>query len=291
MLELSAFSDESYTGHAVYCVAGYWAVAKAWERFDEEWNAELSRLGLTEFHSEECANGGGEFDGRKDREELPLLFAGLVNKHLLHGMFAVMDLTVWDQFAEEIAYLRPRAKDRFYIPFQMYLESICDQVKCFSLDERVNLVFDQRPESGMVILLYNWLRDTPDPAFKVTASRLGDATSGVSKDHPGLQAADLLAYEAREHVIRSDWATKHIQIGAAWRELEKRLPPGRGLEDDVIPGLVANMRAALGPEARLRSEALAAKRIARAERGAAARARTLPSAPRSPEPEPPGEPS
>jgi hypothetical protein len=286
MLELSAFSDESYTDHEVYCVAGYWAVAKEWERFDAEWNAELARLDMREFHSEECASGNG-------REELPKLFAGIVGRHFLHGMFAVIDLTEWDRYAEEIAYLRPLAKDRFYIPFEMYLEGMCAdrELKGFAPDERVHLVFDHRQESGKIIMLYNWLRDSPDPAFKVAASRLGDATSGDSKRFPGLQAADLLAYEAREYVTNSDWATKRGPTRPAWLELWKRRPlPGRGIEPNAIPLLMERMRATLEPEARARKEFFAARRAERDARGAdLARARRQPSSPRSPGPEPPEE--
>lgn len=291
MLELRAFSDESHTDHEVYCVAGYWGTARAWESFDKLWNAELALRGLREFHAEECEQGGGEYAARTDRVEVRRAFTGIANASLIHGVFVAIDLRGWDEFADEIATLRPSAKDPFYVPFQMFLEGVCAEIKCFAPSERIALVFDDRPESGKVIALYNSLKADPDPAFRVVAARLGAAASGTSHNYPGLQAADLLAYEARLYVSGPIWGIRGSERRPPWRQLASKLRHGRVITRERMPELVAAMRQKGGDAARLRLEALEEKRVARVARGAAARARTSPVAPQAPPPEPPGGPS
>jgi hypothetical protein len=242
MLELTAYSDESETEHEVYCVAGYWAATRDWERFDWAWKQQLGRRHLNEFHAEHCEHGSDEYEGREDRIEMRDEFVRIINEHPIHGMFAVVDLRAWDTFAAEIKRLRPRARSAFYIAFQMYLEAISAQVDNFPLDERLALVFDNRPESGKVIQLFNWLKATPDPIFKIAAGRLGDVASACSERHPGLQAADLLAYEARKYVAGAHWGIKPRRGSAVWGELSRKLPDGRGIAADALPRLVQIMR-------------------------------------------------
>ena len=241
MLELTAYSDESETEHEVYCVAGYWAPARDWERFDWAWTQELRKRHLTEFHAEHCEHGDGEFAGRDDRIELRDQFVRIINQHPIHGTWAVVNLQAWDTWAAEIKRLRPRADGAFYIAFQMYLDAVSQEVDRFPPEERVGFVFDNRPESGKAIVLFNWLRKTPDPAFRITASRLGDVASASSVRLPGLQAADLLAYEARKYVAGRAWAINPKRQSTVWGELARKLPQGRGIAADALPQLVQIM--------------------------------------------------
>lgn len=242
MLELTAYSDESETEHEVYCVAGYWAPARDWERFDWAWKRELAKRDLKEFHAERCEHGNHEYKGREDRTEMRDEFVKIINEHPVHGMFAVVNLRAWDTFAAEIKRLRKMAKSPFYVAFQMYLDAISGEVDHFPPEERVALVFDNRPESGKAIELFNWLKGAPDPAFSITASRLGDVASACSERHPGLQAADLLAYEARRYVTGVHWEVNPKRRPSVWAELSRKLPDGRGIAADALPHLVQIMR-------------------------------------------------
>ncbi len=284
MLELTAFSDESYTEHEVYCVAGYWASARAWSHFDDQWKQELARCGLSEFHAEDCEQGHGEYANRKDRAKLRARFTKIVNANMLHGVFACIDLRGWDDIADEVAYLRPDARDPFYIPFQMFLEGATKEVDCFAPNERLAVVFDDREGAGKVVELYNSLRRDADPAFKVLNARLGSAVSGASSEYAGLQAADLLAYEARLYVSGPIWGVRGSERRPAWEPLSSKLRHGSVITREQMPALARQMRVKGGEGAMRRAAVLAARKADRDAHGAVYRARTSPAAPQSPEP-------
>jgi hypothetical protein len=290
MLELQAFSDESATDGAVYCVAGYWAVARAWEPFDAAWREVLGETGLSEFHAEDCQNGHGEFKGREDRPEIRHRFAEILASSLLHPVVACVDSRDWDRHKNEIAHLRPGATGAFYFAFQMFLEAVCEEVAWAAPDERVAFLLDDRPESGKALRLYGWLRDNGDAQFHLTPARLGVGASDKSERHSGLQAADFLAYEARRWAM-GPLGLKITQSGPSdvWAKLSSMLENARVLQGDKMDGVVATMRATWGELARARSAQKELLRAERSARGASYRARTRPSALQSPEPEPPGE--
>lgn len=293
MLELAAFSDESHTDREVYCVAGYWATARVWEGFDAQWTAELQRRGLTEFHAEDCETGHGEFEGRTDRDEVRRAFASMISGNaLLHPVVAGFELRGWDGYEAQIASLRPRAGDPFYFTFQVFLEGVCNGINCFGPDERSAFIFDNRPGMGKVIELYNSLKSDPDPAFRLLTRRLGTVASEDSKRFPGLQAADLLAYEARLYLTGPVLGIRKLDARPVWlRALNRRVEYGRIIPKEKFPELVAELEARGGNAAKLWADYRTSQKAGRDARGAGyrARARTSPAAPQSPEPEPPEE--
>jgi hypothetical protein len=54
LLELTAYSDESVTDGAVFCMAGYLAAASEWEAFDLPWNEALEAEALGELKMSLC---------------------------------------------------------------------------------------------------------------------------------------------------------------------------------------------------------------------------------------------
>jgi len=287
MLELSAYLDESETKHRTYCVAGYWATARAWEGVEALWTARLKALGLTEFHAADCEHGKGEYEDRTDRPAIRESFIEIIDRSLIHGIVCAIDLRGWDPFADEVAHLR-RAGGMgapYYVAFQMAMEAITGAVSCFSPEERVALVFDDRPDAGKALRLYQDLKNTTIPDFERIASRLGSVTNAASEEHPGLQAADLLAYEANKYLVEIRWAVSPKPVRSGWPKLRRKGLVGGHMTAEGMPELL-NAMEVLRPGANFLKEDQERKKAAKTARGAErARARKQPSSPLSPEPE------
>jgi hypothetical protein len=295
MFEITAYCDESESAHQVHALAGYWAAAKEWERFEAAWNAELAAVGLTEFHAADCEHGKGEFAGRRDRLTLPGAFIDIINQFDVNGVWCAIDLRGWDEVAHRVAELRAehRMENPYYVSFQQLMETIALAMLPFPTNERLALVFDERPDHGKVKLLYDSLKATANPELTFVARRLGSITYGDSGQLPGLQAADLLAYEVRKHFVEVDYGiTSPTRPRPEWRKLWSRPMRGQHIPQDRIPVLMEAMERDWGESANRFAEDREKARAARAARSAAAaRARRLPSGQPSPEASPPEEPS
>jgi hypothetical protein len=293
VLEIIAYSDESERAHKVSGVAGYWGLARHWETLGGLWNAKLKEYGLGEFHAEDCEQNHGEFKDRNDRREIRDAFIEIITHSTIHGYFHALDLRFWDPLATEIERLRFPMGDPYYIAFQMALEGVSVDADRFGPDERVAFVFDDRHDSGKALGLFRDLKYGRNPAFAQMAQRLGTVAFVGSNEFPGLQAADLLAYEAHKYLAETAWAPKPRPPRPEWAKLTRRFQvAGHGINSaDAMNELVERMRVQWGGEAKARDEARAVIKANRAVRAEAYRARRSPSAPRSPEPGPPEEPS
>jgi hypothetical protein len=295
VLEIIAYSDETETAHRVFGVAGYWGLARDWEAFETLWNAKLKEYGLTEFHAVDCEQGHGEFEGRTDRKRIRDAFIEIITHSMIHGYFHALDLRSWDPLADQISHLRFPMGDPYYIAFQMALEGVSADADRVAPDERVAFVFDDRHDSGKALGLFRDLKYSTNPEFARIARRLGTVAFPGSKEFPGLQAADLLAYEAQKYLADTAWTDSPRPKRPEWTKLMMTVPGqvvGHGMSGAAaMAELVELMRVQWGDEAKVRDEARAAIKANRAARGPAYRARNSPSALRSPEPGPPGEPS
>lgn len=294
MLELTAYCDESETEHQVSSIAGYWAPAREWERLEAPWKAQLDRFGLTEFHAADCEQGHGEFANRGDRPEIFSAFIDLTNRVDIHGVFAVVDLRGWDKIADRVKELRAKhgMGDAFYVAFQQLMETIAIGVRAFPPEEQVALVFDNRPAFGRVEELFGSLQGAANPALAFVKDRLGTVTKGCSEKLVGLQAADLFAYEVREYFTGVMYGIDPKSVRPQWPRLQGRPISGQHFPQGTIPRLLKVMDRQWRQETKRLAAEKAKAKAARAARGAAyARAHRELSAPRSPKPGPPGEPS
>jgi hypothetical protein len=295
VLEIIAYSDETERPHKVSGVAGYWGLARNWETFESLWKAKLEVYGLSEFHAVDCEHGRNEYEGRTDRRQIRGAFIEIITHSMIHGYFHALDLRSWGPLAPEIERLRFPMGDPYFIAFQMALEGVTAAADRFDPDELVAFVFDDRHDSGKALDMFTNLKNRPNPVHRRTADRLGGASFLASKEFPGLQAADLLAYEAQKFLADTAWTDRPRPKRPEWTKLMMTRPGqvvGHGMSGaDAMKELVEFMKVQWGAEANARDEARAVIKANRAARAPAYRAHNVPSAPRSPEPEPPGGPS
>jgi hypothetical protein len=239
------------------------------------WQAQLDAFGIAEFHANECEQGHGEFTGRDDRPEIFTAFIGLINRFDGHAVFAVVDLRGWDEIADVVNQLRSHTGmgDPYYIAIQQLVETIALGMRELPEEVRLSLVLDDRPKQGNVALLYASLKANTNPALAFFNTRLGSVVNGSSRQHVGLQAADLLAYEVREHFINVVYGIEPRAERSQWQRLQRRTITGQHFPREVIPKLLEVMERQWREEADRLAADRAKEKAERAERGAAYAAR------------------
>jgi hypothetical protein len=192
-----------------------------------------------------CVNGKGDFEGLdwKERDRLQRRFIGLIRSGNLLGVSAALDLRAYD--AHKLRFKKVRAHPRanllpaYYLMVQTLLQAVVHAVNDTDLPagEKVEFVFDvKKGFSGNALDIFKEL--SQDPTF---GARLKGASFQDSKDYPGLQAADILAYEAREHAAGA-WAHDPVlPVRWQWWELKKSVVKDTYIPADEVLGLVSEM--------------------------------------------------
>jgi hypothetical protein len=300
MMELQAFCDESETPGKVYVVAGWWAPAIEWEKLEEPWNHAVKHYGISEFHAKDCEQGKHDFEGRSRQERTTIAseFLTLVNSIDVRGVYTAIDTRRWDRV--RMKELRAKYGDPFYVAFQQTVETIAKDVEAagYVSGEEVALVFDERPggariedpanadRSGDILDYFRSMKASPNPATSFVR-RLGSLTFGSSDKFPQLQAADLLAYEARRYWWRVEYDSQPERVRRNWDRLGRgrffdeqgvfQPPDPMRLHGQHYPlarfdELMAVMERQFGAGAKERKKLQDARRAARRARGADRRA-------------------
>lgn len=243
MLDLRAYCDESITHDQapnIFCIAGWVAHASEWRDFDKEWERALNRESLTEFKASQCAGGGGEYKGRSraDRERLWKRFASILRAMRTVGFGAIIDLDAYDRLATVFkAKRQSKFHDPYYLAFQQQIETMALRMAKMRRMERLSVYFDQMSESkadARAKLLYGQLKLSRKLTF---VEGLGSLTLDDSKHSPGIQAADLLAFEMRRYFREVVFPVHPKPVRDEWRFLQKRIERVQVFEQTALTKL------------------------------------------------------
>lgn len=207
---LTAYFDDSGThaGSPVVLMGGLMGVERQWTDFESAWDAHLKaplggeRPPLKRFHMYDCEHGEGEFGHWKKAERDRFIYElrEVIFASGLFGYACAIDRKEWDGLIR--ATVREMTGDaEQYCVISCILRTL-EHAKRLAPGEPVAFVFDNRPhreESNKKIFdLYNGYHKIggpiPEPARIAFES---------SADTLPLQAADLFAWEVRNHAI--DW--------------------------------------------------------------------------------------
>jgi len=269
---LWVYGDESgiEPSDPVCVVGGLLASPIQWDSFNEAWRRVLDRAGIREFHSREFFDRHYAKSSRKN----PFADWPDVKAHrLLEGLLSVirshphirpigtpMDVKDFFSFTwGERTFLTGGGWDRklarftnppgaptrtYHLPFFLMVGDPLQEAG--PDDVKVHFVMDEQQviQAG-VQTLYSWSRNSelvrPD-----LRQKLGDLSPGLSEDHEGIQAADLLAYFWFSHYSRGahfsgERADAFAQTPESWREL--RVIQRRGMEEILSRNLSLKERA------------------------------------------------
>jgi hypothetical protein len=190
---LIAYFDES--GHAAsedfVAIAAYVADEKVWAKFDIAWNAVLQKHGAPYLHAVELAHMRKTFKGWTGEQQRGLS-ADLMNVIQMSGLTvaagAVLSTRDFRSLTKE---QQGRLLNPFFPLFQEVVRGASLNALFDAPELKVKMIFSQQDEfSGLAKKLYDVMARTID-----TKDRLGRLEFQNMRRVPGLQAADVLAYE------------------------------------------------------------------------------------------------
>jgi len=224
----TGYFDESEDATTL-CLAGLWAPDHQWHPFESAWRSLLDEYGMGEFHCSDCEHRDGFFESwtnPADRTAVEQRFIDVLVSNPSPspaGYLAVIDVLA---FRKAVAG-KPKAPRREQQPWMFAFRQVLDRMveaqrmmnEQFSVDERIDLVFDEKDQfAGRVNELLKSVSSDPD--FPI-----GTVSFAKSHDRVGLQASDLLAFEARRVLTDSIVGGKPVR--PQWSRLMRAHVLGR----------------------------------------------------------------
>ncbi len=218
------------------CLASVVAAAHHWAPFEDAWQTLVSEYGMPEFHMQELEHRKGfweNWDNPADRRAVEQRFLDLFcNPYWPVSAFLVgVDLAAFaETVGPKIKAIHPgKGYDK---PWLFAFVHLLDRMTMmqrhtnlmFGTDERLGLFFDEKDKvAGRVADIVQTIRqDVPFP-------QIGAVAFDDSRNQPAIQAADLLAYEARRalsEIILPEEPTKDIR-DPWWQLMHAKSSRGR----------------------------------------------------------------
>lgn len=211
IVALQAYIDDSQTDDEVLVMAGYVASFERWEAFSKDWQERLDmRPQWASFKMAEVMASGSE-----QTMERASWFYRVIEDHAQAWVACAIDIKALRRATNELGMSR-RIIDNQYI---WAIKGIIDSTLLFSheigLNEPVDFIFDMRGEKKHVRAGWETYEAFMLPHLKPFLGR----EPRFEDDHEflPLQAADMLAWVAREH-----WLTHKTlvagRVSMPWRE-------------------------------------------------------------------------
>jgi len=217
---IEAFFDdsgkESQGDHRFVCIAGYLAHDQVWWGFQQRWRHLLMRHGIPAVHMK-------DWEGTRREKKWALNyghrvlseFIGAIKDSQLIGFGVAVDADVWRKLSSQ---RRKSFGDAQEFCFQRLLRRIIDRLDQAQERDAIELVFnrDYQFARPRLRLLEHINKRDPRMASRVAAISFGDA-----RHYYLLQAADILAWQTRKHLVNQSGTQAETE---GWRELFSALP-------------------------------------------------------------------
>ncbi|HUY23802.1 MAG TPA: DUF3800 domain-containing protein [Candidatus Saccharimonadales bacterium] len=217
--------DES-EDQEILCMAGFFAPVHHWSQFEVAWTALVGEYkGLQEFHTYECVSGKGYWDdwgnpGQRSAVQQRFLDLITVNPYPSPMGFVVgIDLAAYNRTAgPTIRATTTGGYDKAWLlAFTHALGRMVEAQRMANertgVDQRVGLFFDEKDEfRGRVEEMIKTVK--ADAGYP-----LGAVAFDASENQPALQAADLLAYEARRYLTEVVKGSPPKPVRKQWQQL------------------------------------------------------------------------
>jgi len=193
---LTAYFDES--GHSAtpgfFALAALVAHSDAWPAFEAEWTRVLREWDAPYLHMREFAHRVGPYEAWTEKRRRALLggCVSAIKATRAVAVGAVLDVADFNSLSEEG---RARLQDPFFCCLQEVVRGAAINGVFEDSDVKVNMVFSAQDEfRGKAELLHESMLRSND-----VRDRIGCLVFEDMRDCPALQAADLIAYELRQH--------------------------------------------------------------------------------------------
>jgi hypothetical protein len=193
---LTAYFDES--GHSAtlgfFALAALVAPSESWPLFDAEWQRVLGECDAPYLHMREFAHRLGPYEAWPEERRRALLSGcvSAIKATRAVAVGAVLDVADFNSLSDGD---RVRLQDPFFCCFQEVVRGAAISGVFEDSDVKVNMVFSTQDEfCGRASSLYEAMLRSID-----VRNRIGGLAFEDMRDRPALQAADLVAYELRQH--------------------------------------------------------------------------------------------
>jgi hypothetical protein len=196
---IKTFLDETgvHGGANTVAVAGYVSRPKHWRAWTKDWNIHkrkvpAGRRRIEVFHSTDCANYKGEFEGwtREDRDPYVAQLLPVMPAHELAGIVIGINL---DDLTAALSG-RPELIEMFGTPytacFQWAISIVMEITTERGNGERMAFVHEVNNYKGEALRAFEYVKEFLNPRRIPMTMAFGN-----KEDYPPLQAADVLAYE------------------------------------------------------------------------------------------------
>lgn len=205
---ISAYFDESYDREQshVFALAGWTAWNIEWEHFDSGWRAVLAKHGVADLHMRDYESGWGEYKGWDATRKIEFLseLIDIFDESAAPpssgpvGFWSALPLKDYERYVGG----RPLKweDDPSFVCFVHCMNRILPFTRGTPDEVKIDFVFDSNPRlEQRTLAIFSQLRFLPDLAE--FHHRFGEIRFASRRAEPGLQAADLLAYECYKHVV------------------------------------------------------------------------------------------
>lgn len=195
---ITVYIDESGThDEAPHMVLGGW-VGKfgQWKDFDKFWKRHLKKNELTFFHSKEMRHSENEFNGWAvdDKRDFMRKAAKRVRRHVLFGFTFYLDKTEFDDvhLGEHTPHDLP-LDSQYGVAFRscLYFVPQIVQEALPGKEIECHFVVEENEYAGGAVEIFRKVKKHAPDEF---SSLLGTIAVGEKKKYPGLQIADVNAY-------------------------------------------------------------------------------------------------
>lgn len=203
-----SFVDEA--GHAkdpnqrYLCLAGLLATENAWNTFEVEWRDACAAAGLKKpFHMKDLAAQRKEFKGWPEEKRRGLL-SQLISTIIRAGGIPIGSVVSLDGYNALPSQDKVRLKDPHFLAFQTLTYQIAAAAGISIEPGPATMVYAHHPEHSDGLGNTRQLWEAVRKFNPIIWQFMESYVCSEQTDHPGLQAADLWAYELRHHfqVIR-----------------------------------------------------------------------------------------
>jgi hypothetical protein len=204
---IKTFMDETgvHDDADMVAVGGYVSRPKHWRDWTKDWNVHKRRVPsgrrpIKVFHSTDCANYHGEFEGwtKEERDPYVAQLLPVIPAHELAGIVIGVNLRDLSTAMKD----HPDLLEMFGTPytacFQWAISIIIDIATSHGKGERMAFVHEVNEYHGEAMRAFKYVTQFLNPrAIPMTLS------FGSKADYPPLQAADILAYEGGKFMKNS----------------------------------------------------------------------------------------
>lgn len=177
------------------CLAGFVAPDETWTTFDTSWNAALAKHGAPYLHTTDLTNFKRVYKTWTPVQRDALMTDLVEAIHATGRIAALGAIMSVDDYNSLSSHDKTRLRDPFFPLFQEVMRGAALDTHFQPPDVKVKMVYSQQDEFGpLAMQLWKMMQATID--FK---GRMGSLDFADMRTVPGLQAADLLAFELRRY--------------------------------------------------------------------------------------------